>query len=89
MKTRKHKSKIEGWDLSLNKNVHMYCHKLSASRGSQTFDIPCEDTPDGHIGVWLDSLDYPDSLSISLNIFFSQLNENYKIYNTEKTNEIL
>ena len=41
------------WDIQFRKNVHMYCHRLVVAQSDRRYDIPCEDTPDGFIGVWL------------------------------------
>ncbi len=38
-------SEHKGWTISFEKNVHMYCHTLAASKGDQLFQIPCEDAP--------------------------------------------
>ena len=56
------KDNVEGWDLSLNKNVHMYCHALSAKKGQDRMNIPCEDLPtkEKTIGVWLTNLELSD-----------------------------
>ena len=42
-----------GWDIQFQKNVHMYCHRLVVAKADRSYEIPCEDTPDGFIGVWL------------------------------------
>ncbi len=47
--------KIDGWDISLQRNVHMYMHALSIQRGHSKFSIDCEDLPteEKTIGIWL------------------------------------
>ena len=56
------KDNVEGWDLSLNKNVHMYCHDLSAQFWENLIQIQCEDLPNKEktIGVWLTNLELSD-----------------------------
>jgi hypothetical protein len=41
------------WDIQFRKNVHMYCHRLVAAKADRRYEIPCEDTPDGFVGIWL------------------------------------
>lgn len=41
-----------GWSIEFQENVYMYCHKLRAQKRGRAYDIPCEDTPSGFIGVW-------------------------------------
>lgn len=47
MKTR------NGWSIEFQKNIHMYCHRLIATGDGARHEIPCEDTPEGFVGVWL------------------------------------
>ncbi len=42
-----------GWDIKFRRNVHMYCHSLVVANANARYEIPCEDTPDGFVGVWL------------------------------------
>lgn len=46
---------IEGWSISLQRNVHMYTHALSMQKGKARFIISCEDLPTNEktIGIWL------------------------------------
>ena len=64
--------------------MHMYCHSLTAAKNISMVDVPCEDTPEGHIGVWLTDLDIEaevrDELISVLAIFFKRLGKAYKIY---------
>lgn len=55
------KDKIDGWDITLQRNVHMYCHALSVKKGQYNFSIDCEDLPtqEKTIGIWLYNLDAP------------------------------
>ncbi len=52
--TGEKESEHKGWTIFFDKNVHMYCHALAASKGDQLFQIPCEDIPlgDGLVGIW-------------------------------------
>jgi len=47
-------SEHNGWAISFEKNVHMYCHALAASKGNQSFQISCEDAPlgEGLVVMW-------------------------------------
>lgn len=56
-------NKIDGWDISFRRNVHMYTHALSIQSGQSKFNIDCEDMPTGEqtIGIWLYSSTIPHS----------------------------
>lgn len=56
--------KIEGWDISFQGNVHMYCHALSVAKGKYKFSINCEDLPtqEKTIGIWLYSSAIPETM---------------------------
>jgi len=58
------KDKIDGWDISLQRNVHMYCHSLSVQKSQNKFSIDCEDLPteEKTIGIWLYNLDAPEKI---------------------------
>jgi len=58
------KANIDGWDISLQRNVHMYCHALSVKKGQYQFGIDCEDlvTEEKTIGVWLYSSEIPKAM---------------------------
>ncbi len=58
------KGKIDGWDISLQRNVHMYCHALSVVKGEHKFSIDCEDLPtkEKTIGIWLCSSAIPEAM---------------------------
>lgn len=43
---------FDGWTVEFHKNIHMYSHSLKLSRGSETYDVFCEDTPAGFVGIW-------------------------------------
>jgi len=55
--------KIDNWDISLQRNVHMYTHALSIKSGQSKFSIDCEDLPteEKTIGIWLYTSDIPKS----------------------------
>lgn len=50
-----HSQLHNGWAIRLQKNVHMYCHSLRASKGGSSHVIPCEDSPlsEGLVVMWL------------------------------------
>ncbi|MBA6419318.1 hypothetical protein [Pseudomonas sp. 5Ae-yellow] len=58
------KDKVDGWDISLQRNVHMYCHALSVKNGQLDFSIDCEDlvTEEKTIGIWLYNSEIPESM---------------------------
>lgn len=55
--------KVDGWDISLQRNVHMYTHALSIQNGQSKFSIDCEDIPTDEktIGIWLYTSTIPQS----------------------------
>lgn len=58
------KDTIEGWNLDLMRNVHMYAHALTVQKGNYKFSINCEDlvTKEKTIGIWLYNSDIPEKL---------------------------
>ncbi len=56
--------KIDGWDISLQRNVHMYTHALSVQKGQSKFGISCEDLPtkEKTIGMWLYTSTIPEPM---------------------------
>ena len=54
------------WDIQFRKNVHMYCHSLVVTKADRRYEIPCEDTPNGFVGVWLYDLGLESSLQQDL-----------------------
>jgi hypothetical protein len=65
---RKIIDKVEGWEISLNRNVHMYCHSLSVEKGNDKISISCEDLPtkEKTIGIWLHTLEEPEEIKKEL-----------------------
>jgi len=51
-----------GWSIKFQKNVHMYCHRLVAEKGERQYDVPCEDTPEEFVGVWLYGIGLDDAV---------------------------
>lgn len=51
-----------GWAVEFHKNIHMYWHSLKLSRSSETYVVPCEDTPSGFVAIWPHELNVPDAL---------------------------
>jgi hypothetical protein len=43
---------LNGWTVEFHKNIHMYSHDLVLSRGSEAYQVFCEDTPSGVVGIW-------------------------------------
>ena len=43
------------WEIKFSANVHMYSHKLTATKGKHSVNIPCEDQPipGSFVGIWL------------------------------------
>lgn len=58
------KDKIDGWDISLQRNVHMYCHSLAVAKKQYKFSIDCEDIPahEKTIGIWLYNSNIPEAM---------------------------
>jgi hypothetical protein len=45
-----------GWSIVFENNIHMYYHSLKMTKGIHSYNIPCEDCPDGFLGIWLYNL---------------------------------
>ena len=73
--------KIEGWDISLQRNVHMYCHALSVQKGRHKFNIHCEDLPteEKTIGIWLYSSVIPEDVVGDLQRILLQWSKNFEV----------
>jgi hypothetical protein len=80
------KETLDGWEISLNRNIHMYTHDLSVKNGVYTLNIDCEDLPTDvkTIGIWLYNLDVPDALKAELKELLlkwtMQFDVNFQIY---------
>ena len=87
MRFKKEVRSSNGWDMSFRSNVHMYCHRLEATKGGKTFDVPCEDTPEGFIGIWFMHIEIQneirEDLIPALAEFFEGLGSPFKIYNLD------
>lgn len=66
----------------------MYCHDLRASKGSESFEVPCEDSPasDGLVAIWpydlkMDSKRYADLIS-ALHAWAAHEGLSYRLYVT-------
>ncbi len=46
---------VDEWRICFRRNVHMYSHDLSVSKGQEKFGLDCEDLPTAEktIGIWL------------------------------------
>ena len=80
------KETLDGWEISLNRNIHMYTHALSVKKGGYKLNIDCEDLPTyvKTIGIWLYNLDVPDTLKTELKDLLlkwtRQFEVNFQIY---------
>ncbi|MEO3679839.1 hypothetical protein ABGI61_12455 [Rheinheimera sp. FR7-31] len=56
--------KIDGWEISLQRNIHMYYHALSVKNDKLRFSIDCEDLPmpEKTIGIWLYDSAIPETM---------------------------
>ena len=79
-------SESKTWSLTFTPNVHMYCHELKAKYNNKEISIEYEDTPAGHMGIWVHKLDIPKnhikSLIQSLQKHFETSDRKYRIYTT-------
>ena len=50
---------INGWIIKFRRNIHMHYHSLSTSKNGLEVKIPCEDTPDGYLGIWPYDIEIP------------------------------
>jgi hypothetical protein len=87
---------LNGWIVEFHKNIHMYSHDLKLSRGPETYQIFCEDTYYGFVGIWPYELEetVPDStfqeLLAVLRKWASISGFEYRLYTTKndyETNE--
>jgi hypothetical protein len=81
-----------GWLIEFSDNIYMYYHSLKVSKGDHNYDIPCEDTPENFIGIWLYQLNLDDSIVRDLLVglrewITSQSGINYRIYKSENDYE--
>jgi len=87
MRFKKEVQSLKGWDISFRTNVHMYCHRLEATKGGETFEVPCEDAPDGYIGIWFMHTNIADGIRDDLipvlAEFFEGLGSPFKVFNLE------
>lgn len=77
---------FNGWQVDFQRNVHMYCHHLTASKGDLEVEVPCEDTPGGFVGIWpydliVDAAVY-NGLLEALREWARTLGLNYRLYST-------
>jgi hypothetical protein len=82
----KMQERYNGWAIDFTKNVHMYTHSLKAEKNGQIYDVPCEDTPFGYVGIWplglhLDAPLLQDLLR-GLGDWAGQANIIYRLYST-------
>jgi len=75
-----------GWSFRFQRNIHTYCHSLTASKQNLELKIPCEDTPDGYVGIWpygieISKSEYADLL-IALRAWANTTQKTYRLYLT-------
>jgi hypothetical protein len=75
-----------GWVIKFTKNIHMYTHSLTAEKGGEIYDVPCEDTPSDFVAIWLYPLNLDDSvlteLLQGLREWAEQTGMAYRLYRT-------
>ena len=75
-----------GWNIDFQKNIHMYCHSLIVKKGNKQYEVPCEDTPTGSLGIWLYEIGFDETtlsdLQASLTEWAKSAGLTYRIYNT-------
>ena len=81
----------DDWVVAFTKNVHMYCHRLKATKYNRTIDVPCEDTPAGFVGIWpyelgLDGAEYQDLMNV-LREWANREGITYRLHETKDTFE--
>lgn len=75
-----------GWKVRFRRNIHMYCHSLTVSKHNLELQVPCEDTPDGYVGIWPYDLDIPEAryrdLLVALRSWAQTIQSDYRLYST-------
>lgn len=75
-----------GWKIRFRRNIHMYCHSLTASKHNLELQVPCEDTPDEYVGIWPHDLDLPETryldLLVALRPWAQTIQSEYRLYST-------
>ena len=80
---------IQGWEISFTRNVHMYCHSLSANKGQNEIAIQCEDlaVEEKTVGIWLYDLKISEEIKKELQqiilLWADSLEEKIKIYTSQ------
>ena len=86
---KKMESRIHGWNILFEGNVHMYCHRLLARKGKHEINIQCEDLAieEKTVGIWLFDLDVSDDIENELQQVVIQwansIEERIKIYKNQ------
>lgn len=79
----------DDWTIRFQKNVHMYCHRLTVAKGDKRYEIQCEDTPAGFVGIWLHELDLDEKslgeLAMRLYDWAQSSGFLFRIYPTKET----
>lgn len=64
----------------------MYCHSLTASKHNLDLQVPCEDTPDGYVGIWPYDLGIAESryldVLVALRSWAETIQSEYRLYFT-------
>lgn len=82
---------IDGWNVEFHRNIHMYSHSLKLSRDGENYDVFCEDTPGGFVGIWPYELNIADALLREilavLRKWACQLEFQYRLYTSKNEYE--
>jgi hypothetical protein len=80
-----------GWRIQFRPNIYMYCHQLIATKDSLALEVPCEDTPDGYVGIWPYNLGIPEptyaDLLVALRAWVVTIRSPYRLYITREIYE--
>ena len=84
---------LNGWTVEFHKHIHMYSHSLKLSRGRESYQVFCEDTPSGFVGIWpyemketvTDSI-FQELLAV-LRKWASQSDFHYRLYTSQNDYE--
>ncbi|MDN3640869.1 hypothetical protein QWY82_18865 [Simiduia curdlanivorans] len=88
MDSKTEKYSVDGWNISLQRNVHMYCHSLSVENSQYRFNIECEDLPthEKTIGIWLHNSKIPVAMITELKDILLRWSESLEIEVEIRTN---
>lgn len=82
----------DGWTVRFGKNIHMYSHSLKLSKSGEIYNVFCEDSPYGFVGIWPYDLEVPDTkfreILVVLQKWASQSGLKYRLYTSPKEYEV-